>query len=146
MRKIVTLRAFHAPKKEVDMPGTSQVNFRIPKELKDEFYAKAIREMGTATRPLVKFMQCYVDDSFYADDRVVGPLYMAVQSLHAYSNNLNQIARKLNSTGRLDPRFTPEFLQKINENNRQIVVAFKSVVTTKTDVMQKLMDSKEFES
>ena len=99
--------------------------------------------MGSATRAILKFMEFYVDDSFYSDDKEIGLLYMAVQSLHGFSNNMNQVARKLNSTDKLDPRFTPEFVEAFRTQTKAVTAAYKEVVTTKTVALKKHMSEPE---
>jgi hypothetical protein len=123
-----------------DKMTNSRINIRLDQKKKDRFMRKATAEFGSGTRCLKKFIEAYSKDSFYISDDAVNLLLISVQGLHTYLNNLNQVAKKLNSTGELDDRFTPEFVEHIHTEIANVIVAFKSVVEIDTDRIKDLTD------
>jgi hypothetical protein len=113
---------------------------RLERDIKDKFLKKAQEEFGSGTRCLRKFIEAYSKDSFYVNDDAVNLLLVAVQGLHTYLNNVNQVAKKLNATDELDARFTPEFVGHIHNEVANVVQAFKSVVQIDTDRINSLID------
>lgn len=117
-----------------------RIYIRIDSEVKKKFMLKTQNEFGSATRCLLKFIEAYNQDTFYANEQAVGMCYMALQSLHSYTNNINQITKKLHSIGSLDPMFTPEYLASFRDENIRFIKAFRDVVTIDTLRMYELMN------
>jgi hypothetical protein len=117
------------------------LKLRIEPELKKVFLSKATAEYGSGTRCLRKFIEAYTKDTFYISDKAAGLLVVAVQGLHAYTNNVNQIAKKFHTMEELDPRFTSEFVEQIHDEIVVVIKAFKSVVEIDTDRINSLIES-----
>jgi hypothetical protein len=116
------------------------LKLRIEPELKKIFLSKATAEYGSGTRCLRKFIEAYTKETFYISERSAGLLVIAVQGLHTYTNNVNQIAKKFHTIDELDPRFTPEFVEQIHHEVVNVIKAFHSVIEIDTDRINALLD------
>lgn len=118
----------------------SILKLRIDPKLKADFLTKSTAEFGSGTRCLKKFVEAYTKDTFYISDKAAGLLIVAVQGLHTYTNNVNQVAKKFHSIEELDERFTPEFVEHIHVEITKVIKAFKSVVEIDTDRITSLIE------
>lgn len=117
----------------------SNIQVRVDPTVKALFIAKAQREFGTYSRLINKFIAFYVLDGFVTPDESDAALIHAVRSLYSFTNNLNQITKRLHIEGELDEGFTPEVLTEVRELIDNVIVAFKEVSQFQTERMQTLM-------
>lgn len=123
------------------MNKDARANFRIEESLKDAFYEVAKKRGLSVSAMMIEFMETYVDGSLEDDPKDFLKLYSEVQSLHDYSSTMNKIARKLNSSDVLDPRFTPEYVELFIKQTRAVTRAYKDVVTPKSEVLAARINS-----
>jgi len=115
-----------------------RIDLRIDSDLKRKFKEKADAEYGGMSRFLQLVIESYVDDDGFACDEELTSLLYAVRALNSFTNNVNQITKRMHSEGRIPSERTLQELAELKSYSSDAADAFRACLDRRNIALESL--------
>ncbi len=116
----------------------ARIELRIDDSLKHDFIQKIDDKYSGMSDLLKRFIHAYTYDSGFVNDHELTVLLHAVKALNSYTNNINQIAKKVHQTGELEPYLTKDEFTEINDHIYAVTESFRQIIRTRNQQVNSL--------
>ena len=113
------------------MRKDTRIKLRIDADKKQAFKKKAKEGYGGMSEFLTRQIDSFLAEEPIGNDTELTDLLYAVRALGLYTNNVNQIAKKLNS-GEY-PKINPSELMEIQELTFDVILKFRACLEARKD-------------